>query len=237
MKVIGLAAQAQMGKDTTADRIHSQLSDWGFVRSAFALKVKETFCDTFGVTMEFVEKWKVVNEPPPGFSMTVRKALQFIGDGFRQIQPNIWLDLAFRDRKDKILSDVRYVNEFVRVKEEGGLNILIGRPDRLNDDSNGSEAQIRPFVEWCLVYLPPDRKFVNLANKEISAVEGKADWETVSQALTYEKWWMPNAITPPPGLSKFDVFIRNDGTVDDLHKVVDAQLVPFIKEYAYKHWR
>ncbi len=237
-RVIGIASQAQHGKDTTADRVAAQLSDWGWTRSAFASKVKETFCETFGVDMAFVEKWKVLPDPPPGFSMTVRKALQFIGDGFRQIQPTIWLDLAFRDHKDKILSDVRYVNEFARVKAEGGLNVLIGRPDRLNDDPNGSEAQIRPFVEWCLFYLPPDQKFVDLsAKKDLSTIETMADWETVSGALTYEKWWLPNAITPPPGLSKFDVFIRNDGTIDDLYHVIDTQLIPFIKQYNERNWK
>jgi hypothetical protein len=219
--VIGVASQAQHGKDTLADRLAERLNKdkttdlWQ--RRAFASNVKRVFCETFGVDAAFVEEWKVKTDIPPGFDMPVRQALQFIGDGFRKIQGTIWLDLAFRDSLPKIISDVRYINEFTRVKAEGGLNILIGRPDRLNDDPNGSEAQIRPYIDWCFRAFSPATKFVDLRD---------IDWKRIRDNKSSE--------SPPPDIELLDVFIRNDGTIEELYETVDTKLVPFVQHFVFE---
>jgi hypothetical protein len=218
--VIGVASQAQHGKDTLADRLAEKLNvnkdsnPW--VRRAFASNVKRVFCETFNVDSAFVEKWKVKSEIPPGFNMPVRQALQFIGDGFRKIMGSIWMDLTFRDSLPKIISDVRYINEFTRVKAEGGLNILIGRPDRLNDDPNGSEAQIRPYIDWCLKVFSPTAKFVDLRD---------VDWKFINESVVDK---------PPEGMNLFDVFIRNDETIEKLYEVVDTKLVQFVEHFVFE---
>jgi len=210
--VIGVAAQAQMGKDTLADRLQEQLKERGaeWERAAFASNVKKVYEDTFGVDRAFVEKWKVKDEAPPGFDMSVRKSLQFIGDGFRQIKSTIWLDLAFRDSIPKIISDVRYPNEFARVHHEGGLNILVGRPDKLSDDPNGSEALIKPYCVWALDNFPDKMTVV----ADALAVDGVTGW--------------------PENFHMFDIFIRNDGTKEELYEIVDTQLVPFVEKFVFK---
>lgn len=145
-RVIGFAAQCQMGKDVSANYVAKKL---GWNRGAFAASVKSVFCETFNVSLDFIEEWKVKDEIPPGFDMPCRKALQFIGDGFRKIKDQIWIELAFRRMTgDTIISDVRYLNELRKIRSEGGLNVLVYRPGYLNDDPNGSEAQIRPFLEY-----------------------------------------------------------------------------------------
>lgn len=247
MFVIGIAGQAQMGKDCTADRLalrlnkqHNDTVDifkaslgvspsiedqeripeydlWR--RTAFASNVKKVYCDTFDVDLDFIEKWKTNPEPPPGFDMPVRQSLQFIGDGFRKILSSIWLDLAFRDKKPSIISDVRYVNEFTRVKTEGGLNVLVGRPEKLNDDPNGSEAQIRPYIDWCFRAFAPSAKFVNLRDVDYAAIKGVLGDDS----------------QPPPGMEMFDVFIRNDGTIDELYEIVDNKLVPFVHGFVFEY--
>jgi hypothetical protein len=147
--LIGVAGQLRQGKDVAADHLAKAL---GLKRGAFATGVKQVFCEYFGVDIAFVERWKVVDEPPPGFIMSVRKSLQFIGDGFRSIKDDVWVDRLFNHHpQDVAISDVRYRNELVAVKERGGYNILIYRPGFMNDDPNGSEAQIRPFVEHFLL--------------------------------------------------------------------------------------
>lgn len=157
MGYIGVASQMFGGKDTLADYLQIRLNErradsqplWE--RSAFAKAVKDIFCSTFGKDMDYVEQWKPHADPPLDLDMSVRKSLQFIGDGFRTIKGSIWIDLMFRDKKGyKIISDVRYINELKAVKEHGGFNILIVRPDKLNNDSNGSEAQMRPLLEYAL---------------------------------------------------------------------------------------
>lgn len=155
MFIIGVAGQKQNGKDTLADYLRAKLNDrmgeefW--TRSAFAKAVKEIFCSTFNKDPYFVEKWKVREDAPPDLDKTVRQALQFIGDGFRQIKGSIWIDIMFRDKKTpRIVSDCRYVNELRAVKQHGGFVILVVRPDMINDDPNGSEAQMRPFAQYAL---------------------------------------------------------------------------------------
>jgi hypothetical protein len=144
MKLIGCAGQARNGKDVTADHLASRL---GWKRGAFASNVKRIFCSTFGVDYEFIEKWKTVHDVPEGFQMAVRQGLQFIGDGFRQIKGDVWIDMLLRDRPESlIISDIRYVNELRAVNERGGRNILLYRPGFLNDDPNDSEAVMRRFV-------------------------------------------------------------------------------------------
>lgn len=146
--IIGAAGQLRQGKDLASDRLALTL---GLSRGAFATGVKQVFCEYFGVDLAFVERWKVVDEPPPGFLVSVRKSLQFIGDGFRSIKDDVWIERLFSQYPEEVvISDVRYRNELVAVREHGGVNVLIYRPGFLNDDPNGSEAQIRPFVEYFL---------------------------------------------------------------------------------------
>ena len=87
---------------------------------------------------------------PEGLKKTVRQGLQFIGDGFREIKSNIWIELAFRDAKNLVFLDGRYVNEAAYTKENNGINFVVWRPGFENNDPNQSEAQIRPIVDWCL---------------------------------------------------------------------------------------
>ena len=147
--IIAAFGQLANGKDTVCDHLYEKLpSNPAWARSAFANAVKDTFCNAFDVDREFIEKWKRISEPPAGMKMPVRQALQFIGDGFRQIVPSIWIDIALRNPSNLIISDGRYINEAVAVGKKGGMNILIYREGFINDDPNPSEAQLRPCIEW-----------------------------------------------------------------------------------------
>ena len=81
--------------------------------------------------------------------MPIRQCLQFIGDGYRKIRSDIWIEIALRDDgKNLIISDGRYFNEAKAIKEKNGMMFLIYRPGFLNDDPNPSESQVRPLLEW-----------------------------------------------------------------------------------------
>lgn len=221
MGTIGVASQAQHGKDTLANYLCDKLNHKeGFAywkRVGFADEVKRVYCETFGVKREFVEEWKVKPENPPGFDLPVRKSLQFIGDGFRQIKSTIWLDLAFRNKVAKIISDVRYPNEWQRVKAEGGINILIGRPDKLNDDPNGSEALVRPLVVWCLKNLGRAKVFDFTSNDIARNYEGNH----ILDAITEELW------------GNFHLFVRNDGSIEDFYHQIDEHVIPFVERFQF----
>lgn len=221
--VIGVAGQAQMGKDTLADELQillnqaDQCVNW--TRFAFATSVKRVFMETFGVDAEFVEKWKVRPEIPEGFSMPVRQSLQFIGDGFRQIQSNIWLDLAFREKVAKIISDVRYVNEFRRVKKEGGLNILVGRPEKLNSDPNRSESEIRPYIVWCFNAFPESSGVIDLRS---------VDFES------YRRYPADHKLHPPKFMEDFHFFVRNEKqNKEEFYHLIKRDLLNPVRSFKF----
>ena len=215
MKTVAFGGQLACGKDTVADYLAKVLnreipnkpvpfqdavSDiWE--RVALASAVKKVFMDTFHVDMEFIEKWKRIDEAPPGFLKPVRQCLQFIGDGFRGIQDQIWIDLAFREEKNRIVSDMRYLNEIIKVKGIGGVTVLIWRPGFENNDPNGSEAQIRPLVDF----------FAELGCEGL-----------VNPAIRAARCELPECA------DLIDVFLINEGTVEDLYTKVDNLIAPWV---------
>ena len=210
MKIIATAGQLNTGKDEFSDYLVKKLNlvvpdSW--IRSAFANAVKNTFCNSFSVDRAFIEKWKRIPEAPPGMKMPVRQALQFIGDGFRQIVPDIWIDIALRSDRNMIISDSRYINEAKAVKQRDGKVFIMYRPGFLNDDPNPSEAQIKPLVEFCKNNLQ----------------EGPLPEFRILQ----EKY--PNI---PEGMQYFDYFLVNDGTIQDLYSKIDKFVIPFLNDYA-----
>jgi hypothetical protein len=211
MKIIGVAGQLQNGKDSTADALAPELNrariDDRWTRISFARRLKRIFCETFGVDLEFVEKWKVIDQIPPGFDCTVREALINIGDNFRKIRGTVWIDLAMQEagNKPSICSDVRYINELRKVSETGGMNILVWRPGRENDIPNRSESELRPIVDY----------YVGLIKTGL--FRGYVPKEKV-----------PN--TPKPaGAEYIDLFLCNDGSLDDLRQKVAGVVAPMVE--------
>lgn len=202
-KVIGLAGQMRNGKDVVSDYLAPKLN---WERGAFAKSVKQVFMETFDVSWDFIEEWKVKNEIPPGFDMPMRQGLQFIGDGFRTIQGSIWIELMFRRLKaPTVISDVRYINELTKINDIGGITVLVYRPGFKNDDPNGSEAQIKPVVDWF----------------DSTGREG----DVVKQIL--EESSCCNDI--PNECLKVDFFLRNDGTLEDLYRKCDKWIIPYVE--------
>ena len=198
MKIIGVAGQMRAGKDTISDYLTTII---GFERASFAANVKRVFCETFGVNLEFVEKWKVIPEVPPGFSSTVRQGLQQIGDGFRKIKGDIWVELVFRVlNKNIVISDGRYINELERIRKEKGLNILVWRPGYENNDPNGSEAQLKPVLDY------------------FAKIGQEGDVRNIGRPA--------NA---PCGAEFVDLFLINYGSVQDLYEKVDKLVVSFLE--------
>lgn len=205
MKHIVFSGQLANGKDVLADMVWEILNGMNgpvWKRTAFAGAVKDIYCHAFDVDRAFVEKWKRDPSPPPGFIMTVRKSLQFIGDGFRTMQPDVWINLALRGEY-LILSDGRYINEARAAKKLGGTNVLVWRPGFENNDPNLSEAQILPIVEWAVA----------------TEQNGPID-HTRKNPLT-------GAI--PEGVENYDYFFRNDVPLEALEAKVKRELIPFLR--------
>ncbi len=196
---IGIGGQLANGKDEGANYLAAGLNkmtweEWR--RNAFANKVKETFERAFGVAREFTEKWKRIEEAPPGFAKNVRQCLIGIGDGFRQMYPMIWIEQAFKDQTaHQIISDCRYINECNHINDREGITILLWRPGYQNTIPNDSEQQYGPFIQ-------------KLLSAKVEGVVKDSD--------------IP-----------FHLFLRNEGTIEDLQNKVDQIVIPFIES----RWR
>lgn len=209
MKVICVSAQLCMGKDVTCDYLVQKLNDLQnenklWERSSFADSVKKIYEIAFGVDREFIENWKRNPSPPEGMQKNVRQALQFIGDGFRTIKSDIWIEIALRDESKSIcISDGRYVNEAKAVRNKDGITVLLYRPGYLNFDPNPSESQLRPILLWASENLK----------------DGPIDLETFSEE-------QKNSM--PEGVEFFDYFLINDQDLASLYAKIEGLLVPYI---------
>jgi hypothetical protein len=197
-----------MGKDTAADHLIKALFnktekespwDWitdGWGRAAFGDAVKETYMKSFNLDRAFIEEWKRKDDPPPGFIMNVRRSLQWIGDGFRQIRASIWIDKLFTNHKHNvIISDGRYFSELDAVRERKGINVAIWRPGFENDIDHPSEAQLKPEIDKL--------RGLGIGSGPVDEVDD----------------------------SVFDYFLVNNGSVEDLYKKVENELLPFVKDW------
>ena len=209
MKHIVFSGQLANGKDVLADMVAEAFNRdlpvddsvyWH--RTAFAGAVKDIYCNAFGVDRDFIEKWKRHPEPPPGFLQTVRKSLQFIGDGFRQIQGDVWINIALRGPRNVVISDGRYINEARAAHKLGGVNVLVWRPGFENNDPNLSEAQILPIIRWCL------------DTNQNGPIVHSGDFD----------------VEPVEGTENYDYFFRNDVEMEQLRDKVKTELIPFLRD-------
>jgi hypothetical protein len=214
MFTVGVSGQMRSGKDEASAALkiyleHGNHEKW--VRAAFAYNVKKDMMDTYGVTAEFIEEWKVKDENPPGFLVTMRKALQLLGDGKRQIVPTCWMDLLFRQQEREhanyIISDVRYFNEVKAVKQRGGFVVLLARPGWINDDPNGSERELREVSLW-------------------AAELGKSFLVKDLSRETYDR--------APEILRYYDAVVVNNGSLDDFFGSLLRIVVPEIQRKKVK---
>lgn len=226
MKVVGVGGMLCSGKDETANNLvrllnlRSSPANWR--RIGFADSLKQIFCSSFNWTLEVAEAWKRMDEVPPDLDCTVRRAWQIIGESFRQIKKDKWvqdaLDVA-RAGASIVIADLRHpADEALAIRKSGGVNVLLWRPGFENNDPHPSEAQIKRVVDWCLrneVPEGPMKKWL----KVIAPLEDASyaeDEELVRQ------------------VHLFDYFLHNSGTKEDLAAKCEGSLVPFLENHFSK---
>ena len=102
--IIGIAGKMGSGKDTLARNI-------GYPMFAFANKLKEIARELFHVDPKIKGK-------------RTREILQKVGQGMRDIDPNVWVNYLIEKLKgigyNCIITDVRYVNEAQAILDANG---------------------------------------------------------------------------------------------------------------------
>lgn len=150
--LIGISGKKQAGKDTAAKFL---VQDHGFKAFAFATPLKEAAKIVFGWGDEHVYgELKEVDDPFWGFSP--RWALQHMGtDAMRgKIDDQIWIKATMRRAMplvksggNVVITDVRFPNEAMAIKESGGLLWRVERPG-LETSDHASETALDDFALW-----------------------------------------------------------------------------------------
>ena len=122
-----LGHQSKVGKDTLADQLVAKA---GFVKIAFADKLKYVCSDLFDIPVEEFYDEVLKNEVVERFGKTRRQILQIVGQAMFQIDDQVWVKHAFKRFKDadKIaITDFRFVHEIGKVQkfaEENGYKVV-----------------------------------------------------------------------------------------------------------------
>jgi hypothetical protein len=139
--IIAFSGYGGSGKDTAAEIIKAIDSDCEIKK--FAGKLKQVATIITGIK-DFEDKKDlfVVNLTGKLMQISKRDYLQLLGtDCIRTIFPDAWVDALFLDYQGYNLSrwlitDLRFDNEYNRVKELGGYVVRINRGKPANDHSS-----------------------------------------------------------------------------------------------------
>ena len=150
MSYILVSGQYQNGKDTFSNLLRECLNNQGLEvwnRAAFSDKLKDIVCDIYHVDRDFIEKWKVIDYPPPGWDKSVRDVLIHIGEGLREFKYDIWIKHLLKRQGNLIISDCRYLDEMEYFKQYKSKNIVIWYPGRENNKNSRGEQEIFKYCE------------------------------------------------------------------------------------------
>lgn len=153
-KSIGLIGRAQAGKDSVGDRLRQR---YGYQRVAFAdpLKVAALRVDPLiplsynvhGRLSQLVQGvgWDYAKTTYP----EVRRILQHVGQTVRELDPLFWvraatpaIDAAERLGLPVVVTDVRYENEALALRDRGFSFIRVTRPGTDTPGAHKSETEL-----------------------------------------------------------------------------------------------
>lgn len=153
--VIGFAGLKRSGKDTAAQVLTSSL---GFTRMTFAEPLKEMLAAllrTHGYTdaqiLDALEGDLKEDPCPPLGGQSPRYAMQTLGTewGRERMSGSLWTDsLKHRSKgHDRVVvTDVRFPNEALTIREMGGSIFKVVRPGHGSTDNHSSEAFFNDLV-------------------------------------------------------------------------------------------
>ena len=133
MAIVGLTGYARSGKDTVAGIL---VNEYGFTRVAFADKIKELLWHVNPLLETFYDLQSSVDEigwEESKKDSEVRRLLQDLGVGARRVLgEDVWVITALREMDDTdqkyVVTDVRFENEAVMIKQLGGQLWRVKRP-------------------------------------------------------------------------------------------------------------
>lgn len=146
--IIGISGKARSGKDTFGNALKIASYKYGvnLELHSFARKLKDIARDNFGLTHEqvngsekeqHIEKW----------GTTPRVIMQKLGEGYRNIYPNYWVDSVLDKYNPNsgsimVITDCRFKNEFFAIKNKAdGIVIRMKRDPKLRGEISNPNHQ------------------------------------------------------------------------------------------------
>ena len=167
MVIIGFGTTAQSGKDTSCDYLLNKFPEGTAAKVPFADGVKQTAMNVFGLSYSQCYGSKEDKETSDSRfpklnqsgEFTPRELMQGIGDQLRAVYPAVWIDKVFNVEIPKLksqgysvflISDVRYPNEALKIKEHGGYLVKVNREGSgvLTGKGHASETSMNDFKDY-----------------------------------------------------------------------------------------
>ncbi len=140
--LVGLAGQAEAGKDTAMEHTVKVLGTKHYASISFGDEVKHRAAVAFGVPIK--KFYEAKHEVDTFWGITYREMIQKFGTEFaRSFDPDFWIKVILQDyyyykggRDFVFIPDVRFDNEAKWIRSEGGMVIEIqrARKSALTDD-------------------------------------------------------------------------------------------------------
>jgi len=140
--IIGLGYKKQVGKDTFVQAVQKYFPEIASQRIAFADPLKfmlwQPLFEKYGFSIDIFNN--------PATKPILRPMAKSYGNFMRDyVDQNFWRDKAIEKIDPNVLnmfSDMRYPNEFEKIKELGGITFKINRLSADDNDSDYSETAL-----------------------------------------------------------------------------------------------
>lgn len=226
-KIIAFAGMKSAGKSTAVNFFVSN----GYRRLAFGDVLKDVVAILFGVDRAYLEgdtpmsrEWRERINPfwnncmgeALGQDITPRVMLQLVGEGLRQVYPDIWVD-ALRNRVEEaqshgldiVISDLRHISEWRALESWGATSIGVYRK---------LPKWVPTFYREAQEHLEDSQALHAMTKQEDAELLAKLrDLPVVRQHKIHTSEWQ-HLLLPLHGV------VRNSGTIQDLHKKLETLL-------------
>ncbi len=153
--IIGLSGYARTGKNEVA----SVLDELGFEQFAFADKLRDCLYalnpivsadfwdDDFIYLQDVMDDFGWDGYKDTQYGIEIRQLIQRMGTevGRGLIDENIWIDQLDKTSGNIVVTDVRFPNEYMKVKSMGGVVWRVHRPDVGPINQHDSETALDDF--------------------------------------------------------------------------------------------